>query len=338
MSGVRGKVRMVINIIVPKAGLTMTEAAVATWAVSEGDYVEKGQVIVDLMTEKMTVEVVAPEEGTIASIIVQVDEEVKVGEIIATLIPINKETLSEEIDDVQKPNEKEKSNINESALRSCDVAVIGGGPGGYVAAIRVAQLGGKVILIERNELGGVCLNSGCIPTKTLLKGVELSRLHEISKEYGIFYNPPNIDFSKLIERKDAVVRKLQEGIAHLLKKNNVTVVKGTGKVIAPHKIEVTKKNGEVESINSKNIILATGSEARLPEIPGLTEAKPMTNKEALVQKKLPESIAIIGGGAIGCEFAGIYAPLGVKVILIESENEILQGTDHDISQLLKKIT
>jgi dihydrolipoamide dehydrogenase len=331
---------MGIDIIVPKAGLTMTEATVATWLVSEGDHVEKDQVIADLMTEKMTVEVLAPEDGIISSIVVQETEEVQVGATLATL-----NTKSENNKDQDNVNRKEITKVPQSEVSSTnnvsdfsnyDVAIIGSGPGGYVAAIRIAQLGGKAIVIERNELGGVCLNSGCIPTKTLLKGAELSKLHKLSKEYGIFYSPPKIDYSKLIERKDLIVEQLKEGIAHLLKKNKVTILKGTGRVIAPHKVEVTNNDGEIESIICEHIILATGSEVQFPPIPGLVEAKPMTNKEALLRQQLPESIAIIGGGAIGCEFAGIYAPLGVKVVLIESEKEVLPGTDKDIAQFLRK--
>lgn len=328
---------MSINIIVPKAGLTMTEATVTTWLVSEGDIVKKDQPVAELMTEKMTVEVVAPADGKIGAILKQEGEEVKVGETIAVLVPV-----SESVDTTTRA--KETSNTTTTIIQErknntefeYDVAVVGGGPGGYVAAIRASQLGGKVVLIEREQLGGVCLNSGCIPTKTLLSGVEFIKLAELSKEYGVFYNKPKIEFAKLIEKKESVVHTLRSGIEHLLKKNNVTVIKGMGTLMTPHQIEVKQNDETTSVIHVKNVILATGSETNAPNIPGLREANPMTNKEALSAAALPKSIAIIGAGAIGCEFASIYAPLGVKVAVIEAQEEILSTFDADLTQHVKK--
>jgi dihydrolipoamide dehydrogenase len=327
---------MKMDIIVPKAGLTMTEATVTAWLVAEGQEVNKNDTIAELMTEKMTVEVEAPESGVIQRIIKQEGEEVLVGETLATLLPANVQIDIKENIALPSANEVLKNPLNKTASPSYDAAVIGGGPGGYVAAIRIAQLGGKVVLIERNELGGVCLNAGCIPTKTLLKGAELTKIHNLSAEFGVFYPPPTIDFSKLMEKKEALIQQLQKGISHLLKKSKVTVLNGVGEVVSPNLVKVTKKNGEIETIDCKNIILATGSEAHIPNIPGLGNANPLTSKEALSMTELPESIAIIGAGAIGCEFAGIYAPLGVKVVLIESESEILPGADLDVAQFLNK--
>lgn len=324
---------MAINIIVPKAGLTMTEATVATWFVSEGDVVKEDQVIVDLMTEKMTVEVVAPADGKIGSILKQEGEDVKVGETIAKLITDNSEVIEQNGETL---DEKENFENKNDQVLEYDVAIIGSGPGGYVAAIRASQLGGKVVVIEREQLGGVCLNFGCIPTKTLLNGVQFIKLAEISKEFGVFYKKPKIEFTKLIEKKDSVVNQLQLGIKHLLQKNNVTVLKGTGKIISTHQIEVKQNDGTIDTIQAKNIILASGSEASIPNIPGLNEAKPITNKEALSSTMLPKRIAIIGAGAIGCEFASIYAPLGVNVTVIEAEAEILSSFDSDVSQYIRK--
>lgn len=327
---------MEMDIIVPKAGLTMTDATVTTWLVAEGEKVNKNDTIAELMTEKLTVEVEAPESGVIARIIKQEGEEVLVGETLATMLTTD--SVRDEKENIALPsaNEVLKNPPNEAASPSYDTVVIGGGPGGYVAAIRMAQLGGKVVLIERNELGGVCLNAGCIPTKTLLKGAELTKIHTLSSEFGVYYPPPTIDFSKLIQKKEAVIQQLQNGVSHLLKKNKITVINGVGEVVSPNMVNVTKTNGEIEKITSKNIILATGSEAHIPNISGLRDANPLTSKEALSLAELPESIAIIGAGAIGCEFAGIYAPFGVKVVLIEGENEILPGADLDVAQFLKK--
>jgi dihydrolipoamide dehydrogenase len=327
---------MKMDIIVPKAGLTMTEATVTTWLVAEGEKVNKNDTIAELMTEKITVEVEAPESGVIGSILKQEGEEVLVGETLATLLTTQSENAQNENTVLPVTNEALKNPSNETALPSYDAVVIGGGPGGYVAAIRIAQLGGRVVLIEKNELGGVCLSAGCIPTKTLLKGAELTKLHSLASEFGVHYPEPRIDFSKLLQKKEAVIGQLQNGVRHLLKKNKINVIYGVGEVVSPTMVNVTKSNGEIETITSKTIILATGSEAHIPNIPGLRETSPWTSKEALSMAELPESIAIIGAGAIGCEFAGIYAPLGVKVVLIESENEILPGADLDVAQFLKK--
>ncbi|PLR78764.1 dihydrolipoyl dehydrogenase [Bacillus sp. V3-13] len=326
------------EIIVPKAGLTMTEATIATWAVSEGEHVKKDQVIADIMTEKITVEVVSPDDGRIESILKKEGETVQVGESLATLVT-NANSGGEKPEHPQpaiQGNEKTNAGQNETAYQSFDVVVIGGGPGGYVAAIRAAQLGGKVALIEQKELGGVCLNSGCIPTKTLLKGSELTKLHKKAADFGVFFSTPSIDFPKLIEKKDAIVSQLQTGVLQLLQKNKVQIINATGTVVSPQKVDVQKRNGESELLHAKHIILATGSKPVLPSIPGLNESRPMTSEEALFHTKLPASIAIIGAGAIGCEFAGIYAPLGVKVTLIESANEILPGIDEDIANFLKR--
>jgi dihydrolipoamide dehydrogenase len=325
--------KMKMDISVPKAGLTMTEATVAVWFVSVGTEVKKDDPVAELMTEKMTVEVTAPVTGIISSMIKQEGDEVKVGETLATLIVTNGKT---EDGEVLAAAEENIPLPVESDSTIYDAAIIGGGPGGYVAAIRLAQLGAKAVLIEREHLGGVCLNAGCIPTKTLLKGAELAKVHQLAEDFGIHYPSPTIEFSQLINKKITVIEQLQKGIKHLLKKNNITVIKGDGKVVSPHQVQVAKADGEVERIDCKNIILATGSEAQIPYIPGLKEAFPLTSKEALSKTELPESIAIIGGGVIGCEFAGIYAPLGVKVVLIESAQDILPEADKDVSQFLKK--
>ncbi|ARK29726.1 Dihydrolipoyl dehydrogenase [Halalkalibacter krulwichiae] len=319
------------NIIIPKAGLTMTEATIEHWMVDIGDYVMKDQAIAEILTEKMIIEVTAPEEGTINSIIKNVGDDVKVGDIVATMEVEGEERVS--VDSEER--ERQELPVTNKELTQYTVAVIGGGPGGYTAAIRAAQLGGKVVLIERENLGGVCLNSGCIPTKTVLKGVEFSKVHLKAAEFGVRYNAPDVDFKKLMEHKGKVVTQLRKGVSHLLQKNEIDVINGTGKVLGSSLIEVTKENGEIEKVSSENIILATGSKAAIPNIEGIHETSYMTSEEALKQTQLPESIAIVGAGAIGCEFAGIYAPLGVKVTLIESSNDILPGFDNDVVKVLK---
>jgi dihydrolipoamide dehydrogenase len=319
------------EIIVPKAGLTMTEATVGEWLVSEGELVKKDQPILELMTEKITVEVNAPEDGILASIKKTEGDTVTVGECLAILeLEVNTQDYLTVKTSAPKPA-AETTNEN-----SYDVAIIGGGPGGYVAAIRAAQLGGKVALIEKQNLGGTCLNVGCIPTKTLLRASELIKLTRSASVYGIFFDEPKVDYSRLMNHKEDVINKLQTGIVQLLKKNRIDVIQGKGKIVTPFKVEVHSSDNQLKSVTARNIIVATGSLPNLPGIPGLREADPMTSNEALSRTELPKSLAIIGAGAIGCEFASIYAPLGVEVTLIESASQILPGMDQDTAKYLSE--
>jgi dihydrolipoamide dehydrogenase len=319
------------EIIVPKAGLTMTEATMGTWLVTEGDQVKKDQPILDLVTEKITVEVTSPANGKIVSIRKREGESVTVGECLGVLETGTSDatfSLVSEAEAVEAMSTTTKSMY--------DVAIIGGGPGGYVAAIRAAQLGGKVALIEQQHLGGVCLNDGCIPTKTLLRASELIKLARTASSFGIFFESPRVDFSQLMNHKEDVIHKLQSGISKLLKKNQVDVIQGKGKITGQNRIEIQLDDNKLESLEAKNIIVATGSRPNQPPIPGLMEAEPITSNEALNKIEFPRSIAIIGAGAIGCEFSAIYASFGVEVLLIESANHILPDTDPDVAKYLNQ--
>jgi dihydrolipoamide dehydrogenase len=216
-------------------------------------------------------------------------------------------------------------------MNKFDVAVIGGGPGGYVAAIRAAQLGMKVMLIEKEHLGGICLNWGCIPTKALLKSSEVLDLVEHAADYGISVENIKFDMRKIVERSRKVANQLQSGVRGLLKKNSVTVVEGFAKLLGSNKISVLDKIFE-----AKNIILATGARPRI--INGLEPdgTKILTYKEAMIQEEVPKTLAIIGAGAIGVEFASFYNALGSKVTLIEMQDAILFQEDKEIRDLAAK--
>jgi dihydrolipoamide dehydrogenase len=209
-----------------------------------------------------------------------------------------------------------------------DVVVIGGGPGGYVAAIRAAQLGKNVALIEREHLGGICLNWGCIPTKSLLKSSEVLHLINSASQYGVFARDVSFDIKKMVERSRQVAQSLQNGVRGLLKKNNVTVIEGQAKLLGPGRISAADK-----TYCAHKIIIATGARARI--IKGLEpDAKQVfTYKEAMIQDHVPEKLAIIGAGAIGVEFASFYATLGSKVTIIEVQEAILNSEDKEISDL-----
>ncbi len=225
-------------------------------------------------------------------------------------------------------------------MQSFDIVIVGGGPGGYVAAIKAGQLGYKVAVIERENVGGVCLNWGCIPTKTLLKSAKVFEQFKHAKDYGIDVKPDSFsaNFPDMIKRKDSVVRRLTGGVAALLKKNGATLIKGFGEVVDANHVKV----GE-ELIEAKFIILATGASVIMPPIPGLQEGFDagfvLTSKEILDLKTLPSSLVIVGGGVIGLEFATIFSSLGTKVTVIEKQPTILSSVDEEIRGLFfKKIS
>lgn len=217
-----------------------------------------------------------------------------------------------------------------------DVLVIGGGPGGYVAAIRAAQLGQKVALVEKESLGGICLNWGCIPTKALLRSADVLRLVKHSTEFGIQIENPKItpNLKAIIERSRQVSKKLNQGVTHLLKKNQITVLMGVATLQKNKVVQVKSSDGKIVSYSAKNIILATGARAReLPLFP--VDGKSVwTYRHALTPAELPKRMAIIGAGAIGVEFASFYHAMGVDVTLIEMAPRILPQEDEEISEMM----
>ena len=217
-----------------------------------------------------------------------------------------------------------------------DLAVLGAGPGGYVAAIRAAKLGLKTVLIEKSQLGGVCLNTGCIPTKAL--HYVSGNIDEIKKSgiFGINITDWNIDFQKVMERKDKVIAAQRKGIQFHLVKNNVEVISGNGKLIDTNKIMVNNEVGENIEITAKNIIIASGSTAKNIAPFDFTQEGILDNVKILSLKELPSSILIVGAGVIGCEFANIFATLGSKVTLIEALPSILSTEDEDVSKIIHK--
>ena len=219
-----------------------------------------------------------------------------------------------------------------------DLLIIGGGPAGYVAAERAGHHGLQVVLFEKKSMGGVCLNEGCIPTKTLLYSAKTYENALHGDKYGVYGENIRFDFGKIMARKNKVVRKLVAGVKSKMKENNVTVIDGEAMIQGRSEkgTEVTC-NGEIYL--AKNLLICTGSEASVPPIPGLAEAGDtiLTNREILDLKELPQSLVVIGGGVIGMEFASFYNSLGVKVTIVEMLPEILGGLDFEISAMLRDI-
>jgi dihydrolipoamide dehydrogenase len=220
--------------------------------------------------------------------------------------------------------------------KNFDVLVIGGGPGGYVAAIRAAQLGMKVACVEANHLGGICLNWGCIPTKALLRCSEVYHLVKHADQFGLKVSGLEFDLKKIVERSRGVAKQLSGGIGHLLKKNKVTVFDGFGKLAGKGKVTVEKDGKVFETLSAKHIIVATGAKARV--IPGFEPDGKFvwTYKEALVPDTMPKKLLVIGSGAIGIEFASFFKTLGADVTVVEMMDRIVPVEDAEISGMLEK--
>lgn len=218
---------------------------------------------------------------------------------------------------------------------SYDVIVLGSGPGGYPAAIRASQLGKKVAIIEKESLGGVCLNWGCIPTKALLKSAQVYEYLKHAQTYGINATGSH-DFEAVVKRSRGVADKMSKGVNFLMKKNKIDVIMGFGKLVAPNKIEVTAADGTKQIVESKNIVIATGGRAKqLPSLP-IDGKKIMGYREAMVLPTQPKSMIVVGSGAIGVEFAYFYNSMGTKVTIVEFLPRIVPVEDEDISKELEK--
>ncbi len=226
----------------------------------------------------------------------------------------------------------------------CDIAVLGGGTGGYVAAIRAAQLGKEVVIIEQDKLGGTCLHRGCIPSKSLLRSAEVFAMMQDSEQYGIAADGVRLQFEQVQSRKQGIVDQLHRGVQYLMKKNKITIVRGQGRVIGPSifspqsgAVAVELEDGEMETVVSKNLIIATGSRPR--DLPGLeADGKLILNSDhALQLEQLPASILIVGGGVIGMEWASMLNDFGVEVTVVEAAPHILPQEDEEVARELHRL-
>ncbi|MFX3646385.1 MAG: dihydrolipoyl dehydrogenase [Paenibacillus sp.] len=227
---------------------------------------------------------------------------------------------------------------------TCDVAILGGGTGGYVAAIRAAQLGKKVVIIEKDKLGGTCLHRGCIPSKALLKSAEVYAEIQESETYGIETNGATLVFPKVQARKDAIVEQLHQGVQYLMKKNKIQVVHANGRVIGPSifspqsgAVAVEFEDGEMDTVVPTNLIIATGSRPRV--LPGLEPDGKfiMSSDEALRMDELPVSLIIVGGGVIGLEWASMLNDFGVDITVVEAAAHVLPAEDEDVAREMQRL-
>ena len=327
---------MAFELKMPQLGLTMEEGTVSKWVKHEGDEVKVGDVVVEITTDKLTNEVTSEAEGTMLKIVAQEGDDVPVK---GTLAWIGKP--GEQVGGAPAaaapavPFAPAAPAAPAKPAGDTSVIVIGGGPGGYVAAIRAAQLGAKVTLIEKQYLGGTCLNVGCIPTKCLLHSAELVEdIKNQGKDIGVKVTGVEVDFPQVIAHKNDISKKLTMGVKSLLKMNKVTVVDGEAAFIGPKKLSVKKADGSREEMTADAIIISTGSVNSTPPIPGLKEnPNCIDSTGALSLEALPKSMVIIGGGVIGLELACAYAAFGTKITVVEAMDHMLPMLDGDLTKI-----
>lgn len=329
-------------IIMPKLGFNMSEGKLIKWYKKEGENIQKGEVLFSIETDKTNIDIEATGDGVLRKVLVEEGEKVPVTLPIAIIAGAGEaieEPLKDALAQLGKDAAASVPNTPAPAApvsvpaggsgQDFDIIVVGGGPGGYVAAIKAAQLGKKVAIAEKNQFGGVCINRGCIPTKVLLRSAEALKEVKESEKFGVTdvdVSNARLNMPLVQKRKNSVISQLVGGIGGLMKKNQVTVLNGEGKIQDKNTVVV-----EGKAYSAEYIIIATGSSIKSLPIPTDPNMKILTSDEALNLTEIPESIAIIGGGVIGIEFAYFLASAGSKVTVVEFLDRILPMVDEEIT-------
>ena len=348
---------MPAEVTMPQLSDTMTEGTVVKWHKKVGDKVKAGDELADVETDKAVMPMEAFDGGTLAVIRVQEGEKISVGGVLAVIA-----TSGEKLEDVQKaapaataakpeaasvetakskpaaapevappsPSVAPKS-TNNPGKYEYDILVIGGGPAGYAAAIRAGQLKKKTLCVEKENLGGTCLNWGCIPTKALLEdGNFIRKMRTDAAAHGVTFDNFKLDFTKVIGRSRGIADKLSKGIGSLFHKYGVKSEVGTAKLLGSHKVSITTQAGTKE-VTADHIIIAVGATTTpLPNVK-FDGTKIITSREAMTLPSQPKKIAIIGAGAIGCEFADFYNGIGSEVVIVEMLDHLLPNEDDDVA-------
>lgn len=321
---------MIIELKLEEISGEATEGKVAKICKEAGEEINQGDIFLELESDKGNISIEANATGKIKSIEVEEGSIAKIGDLLAKIEGESADSQNEFEYDFFGGFEPKKVELES------DITIIGGGPGGYVAAIQAAKLGANVVLVEKDYLGGTCLNRGCIPTKALVRSAEVFNNLKEAEEYGLTAQNVSVDMKKVIDRKTNVVNQLVKGIEYLLNKNKVKVINGLGEVIDSNTVYVKDKKAET-TIKSKNIIIASGSKTSNLPIPGVDLPNVITSTEALDLKDLPNKVVIVGGGVIGMEFAFIYSAFGAEVSVVEFFDSILATLDDDVSKEISQI-
>ena len=327
---------MAYELKMPQLGLTMEEGTLSKWLKHEGDTVKAGEVVAEITTDKLTNELTSEQDGVVLKLVAQEGDDIPVkgtlawigqaGEALPGAVPA---AVAAAVPQAPAAPAAAPAGGKKSVI------VIGGGPGGYVAAIRAAQLGAEVTVVEKQYLGGTCLNVGCIPTKCLLHSAELvEQIKTQGKDIGVEVEGVKVNFPQVIAHKNAISKQLTSGVAGLLKMNKVKKVDGTAKFTGEKQLEVTKADGSKETMTADAIIVATGSVNAQPPIPGLKEnPNCIDSTGALSLEKLPQTMVVIGGGVIGLELACAYAAFGTKITVVEAMDHMLPMLDGDLTKI-----
>lgn len=344
---------MAVEIIMPKLGVDMQEGEIIEWKKQVGDTVNEGDVLLEINSDKTNMEIEAEDSGVLLKIVRQEGDVVPVTEVIGYIgaegevVEDNSSSSAAEkatadleaagLEVPKAPTASEapaKENKAPLADDEYDIIVVGGGPAGYYAAIRGAQLGGKIAIVEKSEFGGTCLNVGCIPTKTYLKNAEILDGIKIAAGRGINLASTNytIDMDKTVDFKNSVVKTLTGGVQGLLKANKVTIFNGLGQVNPDKTVTIGS-----QTIKGRNVILATGSKVSRINIPGIDSKLVLTSDDILDLREMPKSLAVMGGGVVGIELGLVWASYGVDVTVIEMADRIIPAMDKEVSTELQKI-
>lgn len=338
---------MLTEVIMPKAGSEMEEGQIVKWIKKEGDKVEEGDVILEIMTDKVNMEIEAEASGTLLKILKHDGEIVPVITTIAYIgdegdkIPENSE-VKETVKEVKEEAKQEVKEINEGSKEEnkkvlkdgeYDVVVIGAGPSGYYSAIKASQRGQKVAIVENNKFGGTCLNRGCIPTKTYLQTVEDIERIKASSKRGIVLENDNakVDLKKLVKFKNGIVKKLSAGVEFLLKSNGIDMFKETAYIVSSNKVVLESK----KELTTNSIILASGSKC-VKNIKGSDFKNVLDTDQILDLEEIPESLTIIGADYIGIEMAQIFNSFGSNVTVIEKKDRAILSVDEEVVNILIK--
>ncbi len=314
-----------MDILLTKITGHETKGIIGSIEVKNGDSIKAGDTLLTLETSKSAVDITSEYDGSITEVLVEAGQEISIGDKLFAV-------------DGKKAEVKKAAysfGLAKAKVETLDVdlVVIGAGPGGYEAAISAAKEGLNTVIIEKEKLGGTCLNWGCIPTKAFVKSASLFSEMKKSEEFGISVSDLKVDMKAVLERKNNIVSTLVGGIDYLLSSNKVRTVMGEAKIENPTCIKVKNKKEDL-TINTKNLILAMGSQAMKIKIPGADLDGVLTNKELLDINEIPESLTIIGGGVIGMEFAFIFSSFGTKVTIVEFLDEIINVIDDDVRQVI----